>query len=103
MIHARNDYQHIQDETERIGRDEPVILFRAQDVHFLEILNHYRNLVASDGGDPNIVAALGVHIKRARDWRRRNHGRVKPPDMYRMDIRPPEVEPVIRRDDETPA
>jgi hypothetical protein len=32
MIHARNDYQRIQDPANKIPIDEPVFLLRAQDV-----------------------------------------------------------------------
>ena len=33
MLHAREDYQRIQDPDDKIGEDEPVMLFRAQDRH----------------------------------------------------------------------
>lgn len=100
MIHARLDYQHIQDETGRIAQDEPVILFRAQDQHFVRILIHYRRFVAASAKpDPNILEALDVHIQRASDWQHRN--KTKFPDMNRMDVRPPELPPMILPDPPT--
>lgn len=94
MIHARQDYQHIQDEHGRIGHDEPVILFRAQDQHFIPILVEYANRIRQSAHpDKNILEALELHITRAADWQRRN--KTKPPDMHRMDVRPPECDPRI--------
>lgn len=31
MLHARKDYMHIQDETGKVGENEPVFLLRAKD------------------------------------------------------------------------
>lgn len=31
MIHARSDYDHIQDPSGKIGKDEPVFLIRGKD------------------------------------------------------------------------
>lgn len=38
MIHARNDYQRIQDPQNKIPNDEPVFLLRAQDKTSAEVV-----------------------------------------------------------------
>lgn len=59
MIHAREDYNRIQDPAldnpellkegaTPIGKDEPVILFRAQDKFFIRIVEAYIDLLAED-------------------------------------------------------
>lgn len=70
MIHARNDYNRIQDPENKIGEDEPVILFRAQDKHFIGVLYSYRSDLTGDGckEDDPIIRALDAHIERAYAW-----------------------------------
>jgi len=68
MKHARKDYDRIQDPAGLIPDDEPVFLFRAQDKHFIKILQHYRKLVRTDMGDPRIIEATTDHIELAKKW-----------------------------------
>lgn len=106
MIHARPDYNRIQDpanpETNPevtaqdwqawgmnpsatpIGKDEPVFLLRAQDKHFLAAVEAYGNLVAEDetmdeSERKKIVAACIVQASRAALWQAENG--CKSPDL----------------------
>jgi len=98
MIHARHDYDRFQDPAlaeptllgdgcSPIGEDEPVMLFRAKDVHFVGILHDYLKRLREDfnkyGGDAEnyerMVSALDGHIALARRWQTA-HG-TKAPDM----------------------
>lgn len=81
MIHARKDYNRIQDPAGKIGEDEPVILFRAQDKHFLDVLFRYREQLLDDGRDQMdpMIIALDDHLRRAAIWRMQHP--VKAPDM----------------------
>lgn len=81
MIHARTDYDPIQDPRGKIGENEPVFLVRAQDTFFLEML--FRYLILNEQNFPSKAApireSLLEHIKLAAKWRH-NH-LVKLPDM----------------------
>lgn len=79
MLHARDDYNRIQDPENKIGADEPVMLFRAQDIWMPQVLAFYANCVELTGGDPNIIAATRLHVQRAIEWQQKN-GK-KSPDM----------------------
>lgn len=99
MIHARADYDRIQDPATRygddpdcretwgmsptatpIGIDEPVILFRAQDKHFVKVLDHYREMLLRDGAhDPRMVESVERHIELANRWQADNG--CKTPDL----------------------
>lgn len=69
MIHARDDYNRIQDPAGLIPADEPVMLFRAQDKHFDRVLRFYRDIVAMDAGhDPRIPEAIDRHLVLADAW-----------------------------------
>ena len=39
MIHARKDYNRIQDPENKIGKYEPVFIVRAQDKHMISAMN----------------------------------------------------------------
>jgi len=45
MIHARDDYNRIQDPAGKIGTDEPVFLLRAQDEFAAETVRYWARLV----------------------------------------------------------
>lgn len=68
MKHARADYDRFQDPAGLIPEDEPVMLFRAQDKHFEDVLRFYRDIVAADRGDPRIVWAINRHLELAAKW-----------------------------------
>jgi hypothetical protein len=76
MKHARADYDRIQDPAGKIPADEPVLLLRAQDKHFIQVLAYYQAILEKDDGDPKIISALSRHIALAMTWPVR-----KSPDM----------------------
>jgi hypothetical protein len=81
MKHARSDYDRIQDPAGLIPENEPVLLFRAQDKHFIKVARFYQMLVEEDDdGDMRIVTAIDDHLVRARNWPVR-----KTPDMPRSE------------------
>lgn len=88
MIHARDDYNRIQDPAIQdpsllgegctpIGEDEPVMLFRAKDKHFKAVLDFYRDLTWKES--LAIANLVNVQIDRAARWQR-EHG-TKTPDL----------------------
>lgn len=80
MIHARPDYARIQDPAGKIGEDEPVMLFRAQDKYFLDVLACYAKLLFSDpDARPDILCAVHDQIERGKAWQDQ-HG-CKTPDL----------------------
>jgi hypothetical protein len=91
MIHAREDYNRIQDPaledssllgpgSTPIGKDEPVILFRAQDKHFVQILNFYYETLEKFGeAEADVFECLENHMVLAEEWQD-NHP-TKVPDL----------------------
>jgi len=76
MIHARADYNRIQDPAGLIPENEPVMLFRAQDKHFDRVLRFYRDIVDADNGDPRIITAINDHLLLSDAWPKK-----KAPDL----------------------
>lgn len=81
MIHARNDYQRIQDPQSKIPADEPVFLLRAQDSTAAEVVRFWvrlnRRTLAADkkkDGDINVegrkkaIALAEAHAFCMDDW-----------------------------------
>jgi hypothetical protein len=79
MVHARTDYNRIQDPAGKIGADEPVILFRAQDALMPAILAFYADRVRQLHGDQRIIDSALAHEQATRKWQRMN--KCKLPDM----------------------
>ncbi len=78
MLHARKDYnERIQDSANLIGRDEPVFLLRAQDIHMLPMLDHYLSLL-EDEEDRTLTVAVYKHMARVVEWQ--THDNTKQPD-----------------------
>lgn len=71
MIHAREDYDRIQDPAGKIGEDEPVFLIRAQDYRMITMLREYARLCRVDG-DEVMARVVEQHIKRTRVWQATN-------------------------------
>lgn len=86
MIHARKDYDHIQDPSGKIPLDEPVFLVRGQDPdgwytvaswiawHFnwniddiVDSITNSQNLVGNFPNDP-LALALRLHAKKMMTW-----------------------------------
>jgi hypothetical protein len=91
MLHARADYQGVQDWphkrkhiTTTIGEDEPVILFRAKDKLILHAIRGYQEAVAhlpTVERDQNIIDGLNAHVARIVAWQEAHPDIVKTPDM----------------------
>ena len=81
MLHGRNDYAAIQDPRENgIGKDEPVMLFRAQDALAPLALDAYAKLIRDRTDDTELAAQVEKQAKRMRDWQTENGKQF--PDVY---------------------
>ncbi len=78
MIHARQDYNRFQDPLNKIGQDEPVMIFRAQDKHFKKVLRYYSDLL-SESGNYEVACLVEEHIQLAEHWELSND--TKEPDL----------------------
>jgi hypothetical protein len=79
MIHARDDYDRIQDPANKIPDQEPVMLFRGQDVLAPVVLAFYADLLKQHHAQPEMIAAVLQQEREMRKWQRMN--RCKLPDM----------------------
>ena len=79
MIHARKDYDRIQDPSGKIAEDEPVILFRAHDALAPVMIAKYVELLRMHHAEQHMIDTNIVHELRMRQWQRIN--RCKLPDM----------------------
>jgi hypothetical protein len=80
MLHAREDYQRFQDPENKIGKDEPVMLFRAQDRHFVKVLKYYQDLLET-AENFEVAKVVGKHIETAKAWRAKKDVSIKEPDL----------------------
>lgn len=89
MLHARTDYQRIQDPavtdptmlgegSTPIAPDEPVMLFRGQDRLAPLVLIHYAELLTA-AGKKDMAETVTRHAIRMTDWQHANGS--KTPDM----------------------
>lgn len=79
MIHARKDYDRIQDPEGKIPADEPVFLLRAQDKVAPETVYLWAVAAKKAGADEEIVEHAFDHADLMLDWQKK-HG-CKVPDM----------------------
>ena len=79
MIHARDDYNRIQDPEGKIPADEPVFLLRAQDANAPTTVYEWANLAEQTGAAPEIVAMARTHAARMIAWQRANGYKI--PDL----------------------
>ena len=79
MKHAREDYNHIQDESGRIRADEPVFLIRAQDSTAPQALRAYAIIAAAHGASTELTDSVQRHARAMEEWQRVN-GK-KTPDL----------------------
>jgi hypothetical protein len=66
MIHARDDYNRIQDPAGKIPADEPVFLLRAQDELAARAVEFYAGLCAVEA--PDVCQKALAHAKQMRAW-----------------------------------
>ena len=83
MIHARKDYQRIQDplnfKDKGIPKDEPVFLLRAQDRLFVPMLINYLTLANQVGCSREMLQTIRVHIELANLYNLKHPAKV--PDL----------------------
>jgi len=81
MIHARPDYQRIQDPEGKIGADEPVFLIRATDSTMPKALRAYAVFAEQAGASGLLVDSVYRHAVLVEDWQAANPMKVKVPDL----------------------
>ena len=77
MLHAREDYNRIQDPAGIIPADEPVFLIRAQDACGAETVEDWANHAEQYGANADIIAKARAQAKAMRSWPKH-----KCPDLY---------------------
>ena len=68
MIHARADYNRIQDPEKKIPEDEPVFMVRATDKVAANTVRAWAALQEAAGGDPAMVKAARDHADLMDKW-----------------------------------
>jgi len=68
MIHARADYNRIQDPENKIPAEEPVFLLRGQDQLAPQLLRDWATRLEQLGGDPLMVAIVRGHAEGMVEW-----------------------------------
>lgn len=68
MMHARSDYQRIQDPEEKIAADEPVFLLRGSDVSAPVAVRAWADAHEAAGGDPVIANAARAQALAMEAW-----------------------------------
>ena len=68
MIHAREDYNRIQDPADRIPADEPVFLIRGQDRAAPGAIEAWADLAEAYGAAPDILSAARGHAALMRKY-----------------------------------
>jgi len=76
MLHARKDYAHIQDETGKIGKDEPVFLLRAKDELAPDTIRHWASLLLYAGGDRVAYKEAMRQADLMEDWQEKNENKL---------------------------
>lgn len=69
MLHARSDYNRIQDPAGLIPADEPVFLIRAQDRIGAGIVWRWADLNDEQGGDPRMSQMARDHAMKMELWK----------------------------------
>lgn len=79
MIHAREDYNRIQDPDDKIPEHEPVFLIRGQDAAAIPALNAWIAAATELGASPDIIKRVQDHVMAIREWQ--EWRKVKVPDL----------------------
>jgi hypothetical protein len=69
MLHAREDYNRIQDPENKIPADEPVFLLRAQDKIAWHIVKIYAYCAELAGASPILVEKCKKHAELMKAWK----------------------------------
>lgn len=81
MLHAREDYQCIQDPSGKIGEDEPVFLIRAKDMTSVATLNFWASYAEAQGANPDIVEKAKKQALAMIEWQGKNLDKIGIPDL----------------------
>jgi hypothetical protein len=68
MLHARKDYNRIQDPLNIIPDDEPVFLLRAQDKLAWHIVKIYAWVAELAGASEELVRIVREHAEKMKKW-----------------------------------
>lgn len=85
MLHAREDYNRIQDPENKIGKDEPVFIVRAKDSFSIKAMQAWADAVHFEGqliNDKKLKEMAGIiyaHIAKTIEWQNKNG--CKNPDL----------------------
>lgn len=79
MVHARKDYNRIQDPENKIPQDEPVFLLRAKDKFAPELLLRWAAKLRLNGGMPSMAALVESHAQEMILWQETFGSKI--PDM----------------------
>lgn len=82
MIHARPDYNRIQDPAGKIGDDEPVFLIRGQDKSGPSTLRFWADNNLALGGDPELSRLAREHAIAMESWQQ--HHKAKAADLPKL-------------------
>ena len=72
MIHARKDYNHIQDPSGKIAKDEPVFILRAKDELAPLMLVQWASELVKRGGDKEMAKMVTDHAVKMCNWQSKN-------------------------------
>lgn len=78
MKHGRTDYD-LKKLEKKIPDDEPVFLFRGQDIGAPKMIEMYAEYIASMGAKSDIVEAAREQANKMREWQKNKKAKV--PDM----------------------
>lgn len=79
MLHARRDYNRIQDPENKIPEDEPVFLLRAQDKLAPELLLDWSKRLRLNGGNPTMATMVENHAQKMIIWQKVKNSKL--PDL----------------------
>ncbi|MCK9435723.1 MAG: hypothetical protein M0Q12_00780 [Synergistaceae bacterium] len=84
MIHARKDYNRIQDPEHKIPDDEPVFLIRGQDIVAPEVVRQWAFRARKAGAKELIVEAALQQAEAMERWQRTHLRKIPdmPADVY---------------------
>lgn len=70
MKHAREDYNRIQDPAGLIPDNEPVMVFRGQDIAAPAALRAYAVAASAAGASDELVLSVLKHARAMEEWQR---------------------------------
>ncbi len=79
MLHARKDYDRIQDPAGLIGEDEPVFLIRAKDRSAPHVVRAWAAFASFLGAEEEIIASAEAQAARMLRWQEEHGSQV--PDI----------------------